>query len=207
MQTRPRIHLIAACDARTGIGKNGTIPWDSRDDRRFFRAVTMGKPVLMGRVTYESIGKPLVGRRVLVLSSDPSFRPRPGDETATAVSSIEQAMDLAKDDEELMVAGGEQVYRDTLPIAKQVTITRVSGDFGCDRFFPEDLVGYSEIAYFYNPFCAVFTFLVNHPRPEGRGFWPRPSRMGSEASQLSVSASQAGRTRRLRRLRHRRFDG
>jgi dihydrofolate reductase len=91
MQTRPRIHLIAACDMQAGIGKGGEIPWDYPEDRRFFRAVTMGKPVLMGRVTYESIGKPLVGRRVLVLSRSLLFRPRPGDEAATRNSWSREA--------------------------------------------------------------------------------------------------------------------
>lgn len=132
MSGTPRIALVVAM-ARSGvIGRDGALPWHLPDDLRRFKALTLGKPILMGRRTWESIGRPLPGRTNLVLTRDPAFRA----EGATAVASLEAALAAAAGQEELMVIGGAQVYALAAPLASRVHLTAVDAEVSGDTRLP-----------------------------------------------------------------------
>lgn len=113
------------------IGAGGKIPWHLPDDLRYFKALTMGKPVLMGRSTFLSLGRPLPGRDNLVLSRDPLFKPS----GAEAIADIAQV--LSRDYPELMVIGGGMVYKALMPYLDRQYLTLVHEDFAGDAFYPE----------------------------------------------------------------------
>lgn len=115
------------------IGSDGVIPWDIPEDRRRFRELTMGHSVLMGRKTYESISGSLSGRRCMVLSLQAGFRA----EGCEVVTSIAHALELCSDTEELFVAGGEELYRQALPLAQKLYISHVELSPEGDAGFPE----------------------------------------------------------------------
>jgi dihydrofolate reductase len=117
------------------IGKDNQLPWRLPADMQHFRQVTLGHSILMGRLTWESLGKPLPERRNLVLS-----RQHLELDGAELVNSLEQAIDLVKQGEsgqELMVIGGAQVYAAALPMAQRLYLTQVEGEFQGDTWFPE----------------------------------------------------------------------
>jgi len=119
-------------DERGGIGKNGKIPWHLPADMKHFKELTTGKPIIMGWKTFQSIGKPLPERKNIVLTEDASFRA----ENVMAVRSIEEALAAAESAEEVMIIGGGATYRQFLPLAKRMYLTRVQGVFDADTFFP-----------------------------------------------------------------------
>jgi dihydrofolate reductase len=121
--------LIAACDEHRGIGFEGKLPWHLPKDFAFFKQQTLGKCLLMGRKTFESIGKPLPNRRNVVLTSKPLDVP--GIETIT---DIKQLSDLGE--EEVMIIGGQQLYELMLPLANKIILTKVHGVFEVDTYFP-----------------------------------------------------------------------
>lgn len=129
---RPRITLLAAVAENGVIGRDNALIWRLRSDLQRFKALTLGKPVVMGRKTYESIGRPLPGRRILVLTRDPGFT-APGIET---VGSWGEAMDAAVPAGELMVAGGGEIYRLALPQADRIHLTEVALAPEGDTVFP-----------------------------------------------------------------------
>ena len=127
------ISLITAMDRNRLIGDDNRLPWHLPADFAHFKSVTMGKPIIMGRKTYESIGKPLPGRSNIVLSRNPevSF------EGVTCVSSFEDAIAVVPDAEEVMVIGGSTIYEMLLPKADRLYITYVDGEFKGDAWFPD----------------------------------------------------------------------
>ncbi len=134
-----KLSLIAAMDKNRVIGVNNTLPWHLPADLKHFKSLTMGKPILMGRNTYESIGKPLPGRDNIVLSRQSDYLA----EGCTVVCSIEQALAHADElnAEELMIIGGAMLYDATLAIADTLYLTYVdtevtNGDAPL-AFFPE----------------------------------------------------------------------
>jgi dihydrofolate reductase len=128
----PLVSLLVAAAENGVIGRDNTLPWHLSDDLRRFKALTLGKPMLMGRKTFESIGKPLPGRTSLVLSRSQDWA-RPG---ATVVHSLEQALERAGTAPELVVIGGAEVYRLALERAQRIYLTRVHEDVAGDTFFP-----------------------------------------------------------------------
>lgn len=127
-----RISLIVAAAENGVIGAAGELPWKLSDDLKRFKAVTMGKPIVMGRKTWESIGRPLPGRRNIVITRQDGYA-APG---CDVVASPEDAVAAAGDAEEIMVIGGSQVYERCLPLADRVYLTRVHADVDGDAFFP-----------------------------------------------------------------------
>lgn len=127
-----RISLVVAADDKNLIGRDNDLPWRLPNDLKHFKAVTLGKPILMGRKTFESIGKPLPGRRNLVLSRHASWN-APG---VQAVTSFAAARALTKAEPELMVIGGAHVYAATLPKADRIYLTRVHATLEGDTWFP-----------------------------------------------------------------------
>ncbi|HEY6452780.1 MAG TPA: dihydrofolate reductase [Steroidobacteraceae bacterium] len=139
----PQIALVVAVADNGVIGRGGALPWHLPDDLKYFKAVTLGKPVLMGRRTFESIGKPLPGRRNLVLTRGKPVLPAGAD----PVASIESALALVADAPELCVIGGAAVFARVLPEAARIYLTRVHGEFAGDVHFPPwDAHGWREIA-------------------------------------------------------------
>jgi len=130
-----RISLIAAVADNGVIGQQGDLPWRLPADMRYFRRATMGKPVLMGQITYESIGKPLKGRTTIVLSDDPGF----GADGCLVVRSIDAALAAAAEGgaDELMIAGGASVYAQLLPRADRLYLTWVHAAIDGDTRFPD----------------------------------------------------------------------
>jgi dihydrofolate reductase len=127
------IALVVAMDRAQAIGREGGLPWHLPDDLRHFKQLTLGHPVLMGRKTFEAIGRPLPGRSNLVLSRDEAWQHA----GATRVSSIEQALQRAQDESWLMVIGGGEIYRLALPLAEQIHLCEVDTRIEqADTWFP-----------------------------------------------------------------------
>jgi dihydrofolate reductase len=126
------ISLIAAMGKERVIGIENRLPWHLPADMKHFRMLTMGKPVLMGRKTFDSIGKPLPGRTNIVVSQDADFKP----EGVRVARSIAQALSVGKEAEEIMVIGGASFYGQLLPQAQRLYITQIHHDFLGDAFFP-----------------------------------------------------------------------
>src|SRR5580704_10198768 len=132
------IVVIAAVAENGVIGRGNALPWRLKSDMQHFRAFTMGKPVVMGRKTYLSIGKPLPGRTTIVVSRDPAFA-APG---IVVASSLDAALAVARGDalrrnvDTIVVAGGAEIYAQALPLATQLAITLVHKLVDGDAFFP-----------------------------------------------------------------------
>lgn len=126
--------IIVAVDKKNGIGKGGTLPWKIPEDMKFFQKETMDSVVIMGRTTYESIGKCLPGRENIVVSRSGGLGTR-----VPRVSSLGEAFQRAKyaGRSRIFVIGGEQLYRQALPYCNTVMLTQIPRDFECDRYFPE----------------------------------------------------------------------
>jgi len=124
------IALVAAMDENRAIGRGGALPWHLPDDLKRFRALTLDKTILMGRKTFQSIGRPLPKRRNVVLTRDPRFQA----EGVEVVHSLGEALELA---DEIMVIGGGEIYALTLPIATHLYLTLVQTTVAnADAFFP-----------------------------------------------------------------------
>ncbi len=125
--------IVAMTDDRV-IGRDNTLPWHISEDLKRFKAITMGHPIIMGRKTYESIGKPLPGRHNIVISRDDA-RHYTG---ATVVKSLEDALDeFSATDTELFVIGGAQIFELALPLADQLYLTLIHAKIDGDTYFPE----------------------------------------------------------------------
>jgi dihydrofolate reductase len=128
-----KIAIVVAMAANRVIGKDNQLPWHLPADLRHFKQLTLGKPVLMGRKTYESIGRPLPGRANIVLTRDRDYA-APG---CTVVHSLEEALEAAGTSPEVMVIGGAGLYSQVLPRTDTIYLTRVHAGFEGDTVFPE----------------------------------------------------------------------
>lgn len=131
----PTLTLIVAVARNGVIGRDSDMPWHLPDELRYFKETTLGHTLLMGRATYDAIGRPLPGRRTIVLTRDRDWQ-RDGVEV---VHTLEDAVALSRDagETELFVAGGAQVYAATLPHADVLLLTEVHAEPEGDTFFPE----------------------------------------------------------------------
>ena len=127
------ISLIAALSRNRVIGVNGGLPWHLPDDSKHFRRTTMGKPVIMGRVNWESLAKPLDGRENIVVTRQRDYEAA----GCTVVHSIEAALEVAKRAAEIMIIGGQDIYAATLPLADRMILTFVDAELEGDTYFPE----------------------------------------------------------------------
>ncbi len=134
-----KLSLIVAVAENRVIGRDGKLPWYLPKDLRYFRAVTMGKPVVMGRKTWESMNRPLPGRTNIVITRQPGYEA----EGARVVPDLEQAIKLAESVatidgvDEIMVIGGAEIYRLALSQADRLYLTEVHAEVSGDVFFPE----------------------------------------------------------------------
>ncbi|MGH8308124.1 MAG: dihydrofolate reductase [Gammaproteobacteria bacterium] len=126
------LSLIVAVGEHNEIGKNGKMPWHLPADLKHFKSITLGKPIIMGRKTFEAIGKPLPERRNIVVTRNQGFKAG-GCEIA---HSLTDALVLATGVPEIMVIGGGELYREALPHAQRIYLTRVHASFDADTFFP-----------------------------------------------------------------------
>jgi dihydrofolate reductase len=127
-----QLTIIVATDAQRGIGINNTLPWRLPEDLAHFKRTTIGHPVLMGRKTFDSIGRPLPNRRNIVITRNPDWR----HEGVEAATSLETALHLLGDAPAFII-GGEQIYREVLPRTTRLIVTEIAKRFDCDAFFPD----------------------------------------------------------------------
>lgn len=127
-----QLSIIVAMDAQRGIGIGNTLPWRLPEDLAHFKRVTSGHPIIMGRKTFDSIGRPLPNRRNIVITRNPDWR-HDGVET---VGSVEAAVALVGE-QPAYIIGGAEIYRQSLPLAQQLIVTEIKKTYQCDAFFPE----------------------------------------------------------------------
>ena len=129
------ISLIAAMDLKRGIGKDGKLPWRLSSDLKRFRELTMGHHLIVGRKTFESIGRVLPGRQMIVVTRSGGFTP----DGCLVAGSVESALSLSRErgETEVFVIGGGEIYRQTIDFADRLYLTRVHAEVDADTFFPE----------------------------------------------------------------------
>jgi dihydrofolate reductase len=150
-----RVTLLAAVGRNGVIGRDGDLPWHLPEDLRHFKVTTMGHPIVMGRRTFESIGRVLPGRRTLVVTRSATWQ-HPDVETA---HSFEEALALAGPADEVFVVGGGEVYAAALPFAHRLLLTEVDAEPDGDTFFPEwDRGRWREVAREPHDGFAVVTY-------------------------------------------------
>jgi dihydrofolate reductase len=154
-----RLAAIVAMASNRCIGKDNTLPWRLPADLKRFKQLTLGHTLVMGRKTYESIGRPLPGRTMVVLTRQRDYAP----EGVQVAHSLEQALEQARGDE-VFIAGGADLYQQTLERIRRLYLTRIERDYAGDTFFPEvDLSGWRLVEEEHHPATATeppFTFLT-----------------------------------------------
>jgi len=134
---KPRISLIAAVAENRAIGKDNQMLWHIPEDLEYFRKITKGHSVMMGRKTFESIGQALSGRTNIIITRDECYQVK----DCLVVNSLEKALKQANKspggDKEIFIGGGGEIYKQSLPIADRLYLTIVKGNFEADTFFPD----------------------------------------------------------------------
>lgn len=133
----PTVSLIVAIANNNTIGINNSLPWHLPDDLAFFKKHTLNKPIIMGRKTYESLGRPLPKRDNVIISRNPPPADLP--ENVFYYDSLEKAINTYKDTPEIMIIGGAQLYKSALSYMNKLYLTRVSSEVEGDTFLPEVL--------------------------------------------------------------------
>ncbi|HEY8100369.1 MAG TPA: dihydrofolate reductase [Burkholderiaceae bacterium] len=128
----PHLTIIVAIDTQRGIGINNQLPWHLPEDLAFFKRTTSGHPIIMGRKTFDSIGRPLPNRRNIVITRNPEWK----HEGVEAVTSLQAAAELVGDTEAFII-GGAQIFVEALPLTDRLLITEIDKTFNCDTFFPQ----------------------------------------------------------------------
>ena len=137
------ISIIVAMSKNRVIGKDNNMPWHLSEDLKNFKKITTGKTIIMGRKTYESIGKPLPNRKNIVLSS------KLEDENIVVVKNIDEALSLSKKDSEVFIIGGEDIYNQTVHMATKLYLTTIDNNIDGDKYFPEiDLLNWRMVDSF-----------------------------------------------------------
>jgi dihydrofolate reductase len=128
-----RLSLIVAMAANRVIGNDGNLPWHLPSDLARFKQITMGYPLIMGRKTYDSIGRPLPGRKTIVLSRQPAYQPT----GCLVLTSLDAALKEVWDYDEVFICGGEELYQEALPRCQRIYLTELEREIEGDTFFPE----------------------------------------------------------------------
>ena len=134
--SKVKIAIIAAMSSNRVIGRNNKMPWHYKKDFAYFKRMTIGKPVIMGRRTYESLAGPLPDRHNIVVTRNPEYQIN----GVSVCSSLDEALLVAKnsgDSNEIMIIGGSQIYREAMPIADIIYLTEIHHEYQGDAFFPE----------------------------------------------------------------------
>jgi dihydrofolate reductase len=144
------VSIIAAMDRKRGIGVDKELPWRLSADLKRFRELTMGHHIIVGRKTFESIGRPLPGRRMIVVTRDRNYKA----EGCEVIHSIEDATRLARErgESEVFICGGAEIYAQSIGIVDRMYLTFVDAEVAADTFFPEfDAQEWSERESLYQP--------------------------------------------------------
>lgn len=128
-----KINIIVAADEQSGIGKNNSLPWHLSADLKHFKLLTSGHSIIMGRKTYESIGKPLANRRNIVVTRQNDFQLA----GTQVVNSFEDALEICKSEEEVFVIGGAELFKQAIPQARIIYLTRIHHAFDADTFLQD----------------------------------------------------------------------
>jgi dihydrofolate reductase len=156
------LSLIAAVARNGAIGKDNALLWRLPEDLQFFKRTTLGCPVIMGRKTYDSIGRPLPGRHNIVVTRNPQWQASGVD----AVTSLAAALALVADAPKVFVIGGAQLYAQALPLAGELVLTEVDADYEADTFFPEwNKAAFTEVSR-----EAHFADAPQGPKGQGMGY-------------------------------------
>jgi dihydrofolate reductase len=131
--TEPKIYLVAAVAANGVIGRGGQLPWRLPEDLRFFKQLTLGHPVIMGRRTWESLRGPLTGRDNIVVTRQAGYE-APG---AAVASSLDAALALCAGEKVAFVIGGHDLFAESLPMAAGLVLTEIHRDYEGDTWFPK----------------------------------------------------------------------
>ena len=133
-----RLAMMAAKAANNVIGRNNALPWYLPNDLKYFKKVTFGKPIIMGRKTWESIGRPLPGRSNIVVSSQSDFRADGAELVASLEAALDAAKSIARRDgvDEVFVIGGETLYRQSMAMVERIYLTEVAVRVAGDAFYP-----------------------------------------------------------------------
>jgi len=173
----PLLAVIVAAAQNGVIGRNNALPWHLAEDLRYFKRITMGKPVVMGRKTFESIGRPLPGRTNIVITRNPAYRAR----EIKVVSSLDEALSLAahiariEGAEEVVVIGGAEIYRESIPRADRLYLTEVHADVEGDAVLPEiDWSAWREVSRERHPAQAPNPYDYSFVCYERPGAWSSP---------------------------------
>ena len=154
-----KVSLIVAMSEDGTIGDKGKIPWHIREDLQRFKRLTMGHPIIMGRPTYESIGKPLPGRTNIVLTQNPNFTAPP---EVLTFASLDAALDhcRAQNTESVFIIGGSKIYQLALPLADKLFVTEVHQRVNGDTKFPDyDRTEWAETARESGPECSFVEYV------------------------------------------------
>ncbi len=130
---KPRVSVIAALARNRVIGIENRLPWRLPEDLAHFKALTLNHPILMGRKTFESLGRPLPGRTNIVITRNPDYRP----EGCLVADSIPAALALCEDADEVFFIGGAELYAQAIPLADRLYLTEVDIEAAGDAWFPE----------------------------------------------------------------------
>lgn len=128
-----RLSLIVAMARNRTIGINNTLPWHLPEDLKHFKNLTMGHHIIMGRKTYESIGRPLPGRTTVIVTRDPGYAM----DGCLVAHSLDEAVSLSAGDDEAFFVGGSSLYEQALPLAERMYITEIQADYEGDAHFPD----------------------------------------------------------------------
>lgn len=150
--TLPRLSLVVAYASNRVIGRDNTLPWRLPADLQHFKRTTLGKPIIMGRKTWESLGRPLPGRTNIVLTRNPGYTAS----GATVVGSLADALTACGDAPQACVIGGEAIFALALPLADRIVATEIQADVEGDTWFPELPTGWHEVS--------------REPQPEENGY-------------------------------------
>jgi dihydrofolate reductase len=131
------ITLIAAAAENNSLGKNNAMIWHLPDDFKRFKQLTSGHFIILGRKTYESLGKPLPNRTHIIITRQENYADKVDASCCIVVDSIENAIAKTPSDQENFVIGGGEIYKLALPLADKIELTRVHGTFDADTYFPE----------------------------------------------------------------------
>lgn len=137
----PTISIIVAMSQNRVIGVDNQLPWHISADLKRFKAITMGKPIVMGRKTWQSLGRPLPGRDNVILSRDKNFKAVGG----SVFPSLNDVLQFYGDEQEIMIIGGSAVYQLALPLARKLYVTQIHQQYAGDTFFPELKERWSEV--------------------------------------------------------------
>ena len=158
------VSVIAAVADNNAIGLDNGLPWHLPEDLKHFRSLTMGHHIIMGRKTYESLGRLLPGRTTVIVTRQTDYCVA----GALVAGSLEEAISLCANDDEVFVIGGAELYKLALPVADKLYLTEVSGEFAADTFFPEyDKAAWREVAHerLVSESGLAFSFVVYERQP------------------------------------------